>query len=100
MAEGCSHLRTILRLVYALVQARRVAGELFAQSRTLRIRQSIGLDFSNVVSTSPLRPFQSYLGVTFIRFRGPKALNVTVYSGQGADIVMQSSGFGLISLSA
>ena len=26
-------------------------------------------------STSPLRPFQSYLGVTFITFRGPEALN-------------------------
>ena len=29
--------------------------QLFAQSRTLRIRQSNGLDFSNVRSTSPLR---------------------------------------------
>jgi hypothetical protein len=29
--------------------------QLFAQSRTLRIRQRNSLDFSNVVTTSPLR---------------------------------------------
>ena len=29
--------------------------QLFAQTRTLRIRQSHGLDFSNESSTSPLR---------------------------------------------
>jgi hypothetical protein len=29
--------------------------QLFAQTRTLRIRQSDSLDFSNVVTTSPLR---------------------------------------------
>jgi hypothetical protein len=40
----------------------------------LRIRQSNSLDFSNVVTTSPLRAVAIFLGVIFIRFRGPQAL--------------------------
>src|SRR6266403_5572806 len=45
--------------------------QLFAQTRTLRIRQSHSLDFSTDYSTSPLGPLRSYLCVIFIRFRGP-----------------------------
>ena len=43
--------------------------QLFAQSRTLRIRQLDGLDLSIDSSTSPLRPLQSYLWVIFMSFR-------------------------------
>jgi hypothetical protein len=56
----------------------------------LRIRQSNSLDFSNVVTTSPLRAVAIFLGVIFIRFRGPQALKDSLL-GRGADIVMQSS---------
>src|SRR5260370_33745100 len=49
--------------------------QLFAQSRTLRIRQPFGLDLSIVNSTLPLRAARSYLGIIFMRFRGPTALH-------------------------
>src|SRR6266853_2279938 len=35
--------------------------QLFAQSRTLRIRQTVGLDLSIARSTSPLQPVPYYL---------------------------------------
>src|SRR5215469_1510908 len=71
--------------VHAAATLTRVAGyrrsdrgdndaQLFAQSRTLRIRQLNGLDLSIVISTSPLGPLPSYLWVIFMRFRGPQAL--------------------------
>ena len=49
--------------------------QLFTQSRTFRIRQSNGLDFSNVRSTSPLRtvpilPLSGFHEVS--RAEGPK----------------------------
>jgi hypothetical protein len=47
--------------------------QLFAQSRTLRIRQTVGLDLSIARSNSPLQPVEYYLCVIFIRFRGPQA---------------------------
>src|SRR6266550_8284247 len=49
--------------------------QLSAQSRTLRIRQSCGLNFSSANSTSLLRAVAILLWVIFIRFRGPQALN-------------------------
>jgi hypothetical protein len=49
--------------------------QLFAQSRTLRIRQAYGLNLSIVVSTSPLRAVAILPRVIFMRFRGPQALN-------------------------
>jgi hypothetical protein len=48
--------------------------QLSAQSRTLRIRQSYGLNFSSANSTSLLRAVAILLWVIFIRFRGPQAL--------------------------
>ena len=44
--------------------------QLFAQTRTLRIRQRHGLDFSIEFSTSPLRA-AVIIALIFMRFRGP-----------------------------
>ena len=50
--------------------------QLFAQSRTLRIRHVDSLDFSIEDSISPLRAvlFCLRLGAIFMSFRGPQAL--------------------------
>src|SRR6266566_8734224 len=54
--------------------------QLFAQSRTLRVRQGDSLDFSTVVSTSPLRAVAILTLINFhkvSRAEGPKGQGYT-----------------------
>ena len=63
--------------------------QLFTQSRTLRIRQSNGLDLSTVVSTSPPRAVSILTLADFhevSRAAGPKGQATRI---EGADIVVK-----------
>src|SRR6266404_2329872 len=79
---------SVLRLLYpgsraiAAPQGEDNDAQLFAQTRTLWIRQLHGLDFSNAHSTSPLQAFciLAWLWMIFIKFRGPPGPNMTASS--------------------
>src|SRR6266478_3625706 len=79
---------SVLRLLYpgsraiAAPQGEDNDAQLFAQTRTLWIRQLHGLGFSNAHSTSPLQAFciLAWLWVIFIKFRGPPGPNMTASS--------------------